>query len=165
MHTHFLLHQPPSHTRTHTGTHTHTSTHFKEGTGCAGLQSREHCDSVSWISTGNHIDRIRAANQKCGCEWAHTHFNMLLLISKDNTLFSVFLWVCACLFKHKLMWIFTTAGPVSSRFPSHWLVPPCKHTPTCYWFILSSIHSTRTDHSLAGGEGGRWGGKGEGICV
>lgn len=27
----------------------------------------------------------------------------------------------------------------------NWLVLPCKHTPTCYWFILSNTHSTRTE--------------------
>ena len=48
-------------------------------------------------------------------------------------------------------------GQLSPR--SHWPVPPCKHTPTCYWFILSSTHSTRTagrreGGSVGGGEGG-----------
>lgn len=85
-------------------------------------------DSVR-ISTGNHI-RIRAANQKCCCIYAHKHTTTLLHATvdlcdshKETTLFCVFMWACACLFTHKLMWTFTTAGLTwSARLSSHWLV-------------------------------------------
>ncbi len=66
-HTQFLLHQ------TLYQTHTHAHTYVKKGTACARLQSREHCDNVRWISTGNCMDRIRAASQRCGCIWAYKH--------------------------------------------------------------------------------------------
>ena len=105
----------------------------------------------------------------------HTLFNMLsvdLCVSHVKRLLSSLcvgvgggVGVCVCASVHAQAYVNihnSWPGQLSPR--SHWPVPPCKHTPTCYWFILSSTHSTRTagrreGGRVVGGEGGELGSK------
>lgn len=95
----------------------------------------------------------------------NTHIDMLLLMSESHektTLLSVFMWVCVCMAVHAQAYVnIHNSWPGQLALSSHWLALPCKHTPTCYWFILSNTHSTRADHS-------QWKGvmrRGEGAVV
>lgn len=95
------------------------------------------------------------------------HTDMLLLMSESHektTALSVFMQAYVRPFTHAHPYVnIHNSWPGRLALCSHWLPGPCKHTPTCYWFILSNTHSTRSDHSqLAGREAGGDDEQGEG---
>lgn len=65
------------------------------------------------------------------------------------------MWLCArTLEVHNCSRAILHEQQLDRSASSHWLLLPCKHTTTWYWFILSNIHSTiTTTHTRRGGPG------------
>lgn len=111
--------------------------------------------------------RIRTKVRRVGVYVQSTfspHFHMLELISVSHAKSPLFsLYSCGCVHVYSPTSLHEHSQQLARHgqlsLSSHWLAPPCKHTPTCCWFIFSSTHSVGADHSpLTEREG-------EGRCV